>query len=53
LIDLLTLVLTHGLILIALLRLLRREDLDEEGAARPARPLNRKARTALDRQGDD
>jgi len=44
LIDLLTLALTHGLIAIALWRMLFRADLDlDEDAARPARKPWRKA----------
>jgi len=49
LIDILTLALTHGLIALALWRMLFRADLDvEDGEARPARRPWRKAE-----QGDD
>lgn len=41
-IDNLSLALTHGLLLIAILRLLRRPDLDDEQAGKPARPARRR-----------
>ncbi|WP_168176436.1 hypothetical protein [Novosphingobium sp. PC22D] len=50
-IDMFALVLTHGLMLIAIWRLLSREDLDREGAAASDKRRARAAMKPLARQG--
>ena len=47
-IDLLTLALTHGLIALALWRMLFRPELDAEDAAPPRRPWRKQARDGTD-----
>jgi hypothetical protein len=52
LVDLFTLALTHGLMAIALWRLLFRPELDQEDAAEPARPWRKPAVAAEQGEGD-
>ncbi len=49
-IDLFTLALTHGLILLALCRLLPREELDSEEPTRAPKPWLKRAQGAVDEE---
>ena len=51
-VDLFTLALTHGLMAIALWRLLFRPELDEEQPAEPARPWRKPAAAAEEGEGN-
>ena len=51
-VDVFTLALTHGLMAIALWRLLFRPELDQEGDADPARPWRKPAAGAGADEGD-
>ena len=52
-VDLFTLALTHGLMAIALWRLLFRPDLDQEDAAAPARPWRKPAAEPAEKAAGD
>ena len=49
-IDILTLALTHGLMALALWRLLFRADLDEDDAPVPRRPWRKQAHSGLEEE---